>query len=133
MNTKKLYSLLKHSKQDASDVAPLMFDGRTLSDDCEKSNALNRQCQSVFSPKSPERLSSLAQRKLQELNDQGCNLLLQSSPHSQMPETQISMKGIEKLLKSLNLAAGPDQQTRSSANSQCRTCPYITGDISEVT
>ena len=108
-NTKKMYSLLKHSKQDSSGVAPLKSDGRTLSDDCEKSNALNRQFQSVFSPKSPERLISLAQRKLQELNDQGCNLPFQSSPYS--PQIQISVKGIEKLLKSLNphKAAGPDQ------------------------
>ena len=111
VNTKKMYSLLKHSKQDSSGVAPLKSDGRTLSDDCEKSNALNRQFQSVFSPKSPERLSSLAQRKFQELNDQGCNLPFQPSPYSQMPQIQISVKGIEKLLKSLNphKAAGPDQ------------------------
>ena len=111
MNTKKMYSLLKHSKQDSSGVAPLKSGGRTLSDDLEKSNALNRQFQSVFSPKSPERLSSLAHRNLQELNDQGCNLPFQSSPYSQMPEIQISVKGIEKLLKSLNphKAVGPDQ------------------------
>ena len=102
VNTKKMYSLLKHSKQDSSGVAPLKSDGRTLSDDCEKSNAINRQFQSVFSPKSPERLSSLAQRKLQELNDQGCKLPFQPSPYSQMPQIQISVKGIEKLLKSLN-------------------------------
>ena len=68
VNTKKMYSLLKHLKQDSSGVAPLKSDGRSLSDDCEKSNALNRQFQSVFSPKSPERLSSLAQRKLQCIN-----------------------------------------------------------------
>ena len=106
-----MYSLLKHSKQDSSGVAPLKSDGRTLSDDSEKSNALNRQFQSVFSPKSPEHLRSSAHRKLQELNDQGCNLPFQSSPYSQMPEIQIFVKGIEKLLKSLNphKAAGPDQ------------------------
>ena len=106
-----MYSLPKHSKQDSSGVAPLKSDGRTLSDDCEKTNALNRQFQSVFSPKSPERLRSLAHRNLQELNDQGCNLPFQSSPYSQMPEIQIFVKGIEKLLKSLNphKAAGPDQ------------------------
>ena len=111
VNTKTMYSLLKHSKQDSSSEAPLKSDGRTLSDDCEKSNALNRQFQSVFSPKSPERLSSLAQRKLQELNDQGCNLPFQSSLYSQMPQIQISVKGIENLLKSLNphKATGPDQ------------------------
>ena len=64
MNTKKMYSLLKHSKQDSSGVAPLKSDGRALSDGCEKSNALNGQFPSVFSPTSPEHLSSLAQRKL---------------------------------------------------------------------
>ena len=101
VNTKKMYPLLKHSKQDSSGVAPLKSDGMTLSDDGEKSYALNRQFQSVSSPNSPERLSSLAQRKLQELNDQGCNLPFQSSPYSQMPQIQISAKGIEKLLKSL--------------------------------
>ena len=42
VNTKKMYSLLKHSKQDSSGVAPSKSDGRTLSDDCEKSNVLNR-------------------------------------------------------------------------------------------
>ena len=66
---------------------------------------------SIFSPKSPERLSSLSHRKLQELNDQGCNLSFQSSPYSRKAEIQISVKGIEKLLKSLNphKAGGPDQ------------------------
>ena len=54
VNTKKMYSLLKHSKQDLSGVAPLKLDDRTLSDDCEKANALNRQFQSVFSPNFPE-------------------------------------------------------------------------------
>ena len=72
---------------------------------------MNRQFQSVFSPKSPERLSSLAQRKLQKLNDRGCNLEFQPSPYSPMPDIQISVNGIEKLLNSLNpnKAAGPDQ------------------------
>ena len=56
-------------------------------------------------------MTKVAQRKLQELNDQGCNLPFQSSPYSRMPQIQISVKGIEKLLKSLNphKAAGPDQ------------------------
>ena len=129
-----MYSLLKHSKQDSSGAAPLKSDGRTLSDDCEKSNALNRQFQSVFSPKSPERLSSLAQRKLQVLNDQGCNLPFQPSPYSQMPQIQISVKGIEKLLKSLNPHKGSRPiQAHSSTDSPCRTCPYTASDLPEVT
>ena len=127
-----MYSLLKHSKQDLSGVAPLKSDGRTLSDDCEKSNALNRQFQSVFSPKSPERLSSLAHRKLQELNDQGCNLPFQSSPYSQMPEKQISVKGIGKLLKSLNphKAAGSDQFYRLSMQKQM-CLPFLKKETSQ--
>ena len=60
VNTKKLYLLLKHSKQDSSGVAPVKSDGQTLSHERDKANALNRQFQSVFSPKSPECLSSLA-------------------------------------------------------------------------
>ena len=102
-------------------------DGRTLSDDCEKSNALNRQFHSVFSPRSPERLSSLAHRKLQELNDQGCNLPFQSSPYIQMPEIQISVKGIEKLLKSLNphKAAGSDQFYRLSMQNLPLYCKWF--------
>ena len=71
MNTKTMYTLLKHSKQDSSGVTPLKSVGRTHSDDCEKSNALNRQVQYNFSPKVPERLRSLGQ--LQEFYDQGCN------------------------------------------------------------
>ena len=49
--------------------------------------------------------------KIQELNDQGCNLPFQSSPYRHMHEIQISVKGIEMLLKSLNphKGAGPDQ------------------------
>ena len=117
-----MYSLLKHSKQDSSGVAPLKSDGRTLSDDCEKSNALNRQFQSVFSPKSPERLSSLAHRKLQELNDQGCNLPFQSSPYSQMPENP-----------ELPQSSRPIPiQAHSSTDSPCRTCLCTASDLPEV-
>ena len=51
VNTKKMYSLLKHSKQGSSGVAPMKLNGRTLSDDCEKSNALAKQIISVcFQP-----------------------------------------------------------------------------------
>ena len=62
VNTKKMYSLLKHSKQDSSAVDPLKSDGRTLSDDCEKSNALNRQFQS-FQPQIPGTLKFLSSTK----------------------------------------------------------------------
>ena len=82
VNTKKLYSLLKHSKQDSNGKASLKADGNTLSSEPDKANALNQQLHSVFSPKSPIRLMSLAQRALQDLRDSGMNLLFQPSPHN---------------------------------------------------
>ena len=51
VNTKKLYSLLKHSKQDSNGIASLKADGNTLSSEPDKANALNQQLHSVFSPK----------------------------------------------------------------------------------
>ena len=67
VNNKKLYSLLKHSKQDSSGIASLKKDKRTFSVETDKTNILNTQFQSVFSPKSPVRRKSLAQRTLQDL------------------------------------------------------------------
>ena len=60
VKTKKLYSLLKHSKQDSNGIAPLKKDGQTLLTEVGKANALNDQFQSVFSPKTPISLKSLA-------------------------------------------------------------------------
>ena len=59
---KKLYSLLKHSKQDSSGITPLRKDGQTLLTETGKAYALNDQFQSVFSPKTPISLKSLAQK-----------------------------------------------------------------------
>ena len=53
VKTKKLYSLLKHSKQDSSGIAPFRKDGQTLLKETAKANALNDQFQSVLSPKTP--------------------------------------------------------------------------------
>ena len=60
VKTKKFYSLLKHSKQDSSGIALLRKDGRTLLTETAKANALNDQFQSMFSPKTPISLKSLA-------------------------------------------------------------------------
>ena len=49
VKTKKLYSLLKHSKQDSNGIAPLKKDGQTLLTVVGKANALNDQFQSVSS------------------------------------------------------------------------------------
>ena len=69
VKTKKLYSLLKHSKQDSNGIAPLKKDGQILLTEVGKANALNDQFQSVFSPKTPISLKSLAQKSLQDLHD----------------------------------------------------------------
>ena len=65
------YSLLKHSKQDSSGIAPLRKDGQTFLTETAKANALNDQFQSVFCQKTPISLKSLAQRSLQDLHDSG--------------------------------------------------------------
>ena len=80
VKTIKLYSLLKHSKQDSNDIVPLTKDGQTLLTEVGKANALNEQFQSVFSPKTPISLKSLAQKSLQDLHDSGANLPFQPIP-----------------------------------------------------
>ena len=111
VNTKKLYSLLKHSRQDNSGITSLKANGQTFTSDTDKANTLNLQFQSVFSPKSPTSLKAMAQKTLQDLHDLGPNLPFQASPYTKMPDIEISSKGIECLLKKLNphKASGPDQ------------------------
>ena len=50
-NTKKLYSLLKHAKQDNFGISDLKKNGKRFSDDQDKANILNEQFQSVFTEK----------------------------------------------------------------------------------
>ena len=113
VNTKKLYSLLKHAKQDNGGITSLKANGKTFTSDADKANTLNNQFQSVFSPKSPTTLKAIAQKTLQDLQDSGKCIKqpFQPSPHTKMPDIQISSKGIECLLKKLNphKASGPDQ------------------------
>ena len=72
--------------------------------------------QSVFSPKTPVSLKSLAQKSLQDLHYSGVDLPFQPSPHPKMPDISISTEGIDKLLLGLNThkAAGPDKLNPSS-------------------
>ena len=81
VKTKKLYSLLKHSKQDSSGIAPLKKDGQTLLSETAEANALNDQFHSVFSPKTPISLKSLAQKSLKDLQDSGVSPPFQPSPY----------------------------------------------------
>ena len=99
VNTKKLYSLLEHSKQDSGGIASLKKDRQTVSTETDKANTLNVQFQSVFSPKTPASLKSLAQKSLQDLHD----LPFQPSPYLKMPDISISAEGIDKLLLGLRL------------------------------
>ena len=86
---------------DSNGIAPLRKDGQTLLTEVGKANALNDQLQSVFSPKTPISLKSLAQKSLQDLHDSGANLPFQPSPHPKMPDISIAAEGIDKLLKGL--------------------------------
>ena len=67
--SKKLFSLLKYSKQDSKGIAPLNKDGKLYSDTVDKANELNQQFQSVFTPKCQLKLSLLASMAVQDLSD----------------------------------------------------------------
>jgi hypothetical protein len=99
-NTRKLYSLIKYSKQETSAIPPLKYENKFPHDDVSKATALKRQFQPVFSPKSLLSLASLC--KMNPKHNQ-------SLPS--MPYIQIRAKGIEKLLNNLNphKACGPDK------------------------
>ena len=114
--SKKLFSLLKNSKQDSKGTAPLKKYGKLYTNTVDKANILNNQFQSVFTSKSPLKLSQLASMTVQDLVDSGANDPLQvpgeclsTTPH--MKTITVSVNGIVKLLKDLNPheAAGPDQ------------------------
>ncbi|MES9880859.1 MAG: reverse transcriptase family protein [Sedimenticola sp.] len=115
VNTKKLFSFLKSSKQDQHGISPLQKDGKLCSDTREKADILNDQFRSVFTPKSPLLLSQLSQMKVQELAEKSL-LDPTKSPLSPsacpiMPDLHISTKGIQTLLKNLKTekASGPDK------------------------
>ena len=84
VNTKKLYSLLKHSKQDISGVSSLKANGKTFTADVDKASTLNQQFHSVFSPKSP--LKALAQMTLQDMHDSRVNQIPTSSLYTKMAD-----------------------------------------------
>ncbi|XP_053381760.1 uncharacterized protein LOC128549254 [Mercenaria mercenaria] len=111
-NTKKLYSLLKHAKQDSTGIDSLEKNNKLHTSDEDKATALNEQFQSVFTPKTPVSLKFLAEIKVQENADTGKEIPNETfSPHDPMPDIDISANGIEKLLNKLDphKASGPDQ------------------------
>lgn len=111
-NNKKIYSLLKHSRQDSVGIDSLKKHNKLHTADTDKATILNEQFQSVFTPKSPVSLKSLAEMKVQDMADTGRETSHPTfSSHDPMPDIDISVNGVEKLLKNLNphKAAGPDQ------------------------
>ena len=67
--TKKLFSLLNRSKQDSTGIPPLMKNGVLHTDTVTKSNILNEQFQSVFTPRSPLRLQQLSNMAVRDYID----------------------------------------------------------------
>lgn len=60
VKTKKLYALLKHSKQNLSGVAALRRDGQTVSAETDNANILNAQFSQCLAPRPQKALSPLA-------------------------------------------------------------------------
>ena len=116
--SKKLLSVLKNTKQDYKGIAHLKKASKLNSDTVDKANVLNQQFQSVFTPKSPLKLSQLASMAVQDLSDNGTidpsqipGECLSTTPH--MESITVSTNDIAKLLKDLksHKAAGPNQIT----------------------
>ena len=82
----------------------------------DKANILNKQFESVFTSKTPIRLSQLSQMRVQDLLDEG-RLAPSSVPNgfasdnNVMPGISVSVPGVFKLLNEINShkAAGPDK------------------------
>ena len=116
LSAKKLYTMLNRSKNDSRGVSSLCRDGKLYTENKDKADILNCKFQSVFTPKTPLALSSLAQIAVQDLVDTG-KLDTRSVPAKNinkqpvMPDIKVSENGVLKLLKDLNphKAAGPDE------------------------
>ena len=113
---------LDHSKKD----------NKLHTADEDKATVLNEQFQSVFTPKSPTSLKSLAEMKVQDITDTGREIPHPSfSPHDPIDNIDISAIGIEKLLKNLNphKAAGPDQIKPIILKNTCKEIAPIIAEL----
>ena len=115
-DSKKLFSFLKNSRRDQQGIPPLKQNDVLHSDTKTKANIFNQQFNSVFTPESPLSLSRLAQMRLQDLNLSGgqpsdTSPDSRQNPSTTMPQIDISLNGLLKLLKNLKpgKAAGPDR------------------------
>ena len=85
VKSKKLYSLLKHSKQDSTGNAPLKKDGQTLVTETGKQTLKMTSFSQCLTPKNPISLKSLAKKSLQDLHDSGVNLVFKPSIQAKSP------------------------------------------------
>ena len=95
---KKFYNFIKHAKKENVGIAPLKVDGITHTDPISKANILNKQFESVFSPRQPLSLKHLCSRLI-------------SSPQTTMDNIKVTPEGVDKLLQGLSphKASGPDE------------------------
>ena len=92
-NSKRFYTYIRNKRTDNNGVAPLEEDGQLKTSNKDKANILNRQFVSVFTKNTD--------RELPVLGPPVCDT---------MPEFQINVSGVNKLLDNLrpNKASGPD-------------------------
>ena len=107
---KKLFSLIKNSRQDNRGISTLKDSENILhSGNVKKANLLNSQFQSVFSRLSPLRLVQLCTKNIRNFFQENIpeNITLLCST---MPEIKIDLNGVLKLLSNLkpDKAAVPD-------------------------
>ena len=98
--SKKFYTFIKHKKTDSTGIKTLKKNGPTATDSEQKADLLNKHFFSVFSQQISMKLSTL------------CKYFTNLSPRQEndMPEIQVTERGVFKLLQALNIskAAGPD-------------------------
>ena len=90
----RFWKYISSLKKDNTGIAPLKENGRLHQEPHEKANILNRQYQSVFTDEDKNDIPEPS-----------------GAPHPSMPEINITVEGVSKLLRNLNprKASGPDQ------------------------
>ena len=98
--SKKIYTFIKHKKTDFKGIKTLKKNGSTITDPEQMADLLNNNFFSVFSQQIPMKLSALCKYFT--------NLF--GNHENDMPEIQVTEKGVLKLLQALNIskAAGQD-------------------------
>ena len=100
LSRKKIYTFIKHKKTYSTGIKTLKKNGSTVTDSEQKADLLNNHFYFIFSQQIPMKLSAL------------CKYFTNLSPSQEndMPEIQVTERGVLKLLQALNIskAAGPD-------------------------